>query len=102
MEKINDYTVFIENPAVFVCTCHGHVISIEKFDSFPDLEPEYFISMFSQAGSRVSWKDRLKHIWYILRNGEPYTDQIIIAEWQAVNMAETILTMAGKHRKEER
>lgn len=94
METVKDYTVFIENPALFICTCNGHVLSVEKWDGME--APQYFITTFAATGGRVSWKDRIKHIWHIIRKGEPYSDQIILSEWQMINLADTILAMTEK------
>ena len=64
----------------FKCQCGSEAIEIEvddavKVQSFP---PEMYISLWSYGSfSRVmSFKERLRWIWHILRTGMPWTDSI--------------------------
>jgi hypothetical protein len=57
----------------FLCDCSQHAIQVEY-------DPEWGVSMaFWQAGHEGftrSWKQRVKHIWRILRFGHPYADAV--------------------------
>lgn len=57
------------------CECHAHELHIEK-----DFEEDMWYVSFWQRGyiSETSWKYRLKCIWYILKNGRPYGDEVVL------------------------
>jgi len=81
----------MENEVIWVeCTCHScNVLRFEIDDMCSDPEKcdkplkdseGRFIFEFAVFKSLVSrsWKDRIRHIWKLLRTGEPFGDMMIL------------------------
>ena len=64
-----------ENELHLTCSCHSHELHIEK-----DHEDDMWYVSFWQRGytTDTSWRYRLKCIWYILKHGRPYGDEVIL------------------------
>lgn len=64
-----------ENELHLTCSCHSHELHIEK-----DHEDDMWYISFWQRGytTDTSWRYRLKCIWYILKHGRPYGDEVIL------------------------
>ena len=59
---------------LFVCDCGCGGLSIERDSDFPEI----FISTWRYGTSiKVSFIDRLRYCWDILRYGRPHTDEVI-------------------------
>lgn len=54
------------------------MIVLEKYSN----EDEVYMSLFSRGLNvkRYSFKDRVRHIWQILKTGFPYTDEIVLSK----------------------
>lgn len=54
------------------------MIVLEKFSN----EDEIYMSLFSRGLNikRYSFKDRIRHIWQILKTGFPYTDELVLSK----------------------
>lgn len=65
----------MSNNKIFVeCDCYEHALRMEY-----DNDREWVdMSIFSRYHERNSWGQRLRHIWYILRYGTPFIDQITL------------------------
>ena len=46
-------------------------------------------------GEHKSWRERLRHIWRIIRRGTPYSDYIILEPDEARALAHVLMTAAG-------
>jgi len=59
-----------------ICDCHSHALFLEKFND----EEEIYISFFERGmnGRILTWKERLKWCWQIIRYGQPWTDSVIL------------------------
>jgi hypothetical protein len=69
-QKINNYrTLFIR------CDCHSEVLVIDYDATFKMIELSVFSSLIS---SKMSLWQKIRYIYQILKNGKPYTDQIIL------------------------
>lgn len=59
------------------CSCSSEVLGVEydkDINSF-----DVFIFKHYNTDSKLSFLDRLRYVWKMLRTGEPYSDQMIIA-----------------------
>ena len=59
------------------CSCSSESICLEKDEENGDL----YISIWERGygvDNRMTWKQKIKHIWYVLKNGRPYGDQVVL------------------------
>ena len=116
----------IDHPSkLFPCDCKGEGLTVSKLYDDEDIsEGEVLVSedkklrdcqeapfiqlSFWEYGccnnpkyfSNLWW--RLKIAWYVFREGTPYTDQVIMKAAVARNLANHILYMIAKGKKEMR
>jgi hypothetical protein len=64
-----------DNELHLTCSCHSHELHFEK-----DHEDDMWYVSFWQRGYQTdtSWRYRLKCIWYILKHGRPYGDEVVL------------------------
>lgn len=65
------------------CDCGSEVMQVEKDPAFN----EFFVSIYTRHPQMTLW-NKFRHIWQVLRTGEPFADQIIINEEEAQRLAE--------------
>lgn len=58
----------------FWCTCHGHMITLWWDDEFEFDMVE--MSFWNNPSDHYGWRQKLDHIWRIIRYGSPYADHI--------------------------
>ena len=70
----------------FACNCSSHVLGVDRFGveisedhkkviEFPDVE--FTIYQQPSCGT-YTWKERLQHVWQIIRWGHPYGDFVLL------------------------
>jgi len=61
-----------------ICDCYDHGLLVEKYND----EKKVCLSLFERGldGRILSWRDRLRWCWQILRHGMPWSDYIILNE----------------------
>lgn len=76
-----------ENELHLSCSCHSHELHIEK-----DHEDDMWYVSFWQRGytTDTSWRYRLKCIWYTLKHGRPYGDEVILEKKDMLELKEYI------------
>jgi hypothetical protein len=67
--KNNYRTLFIR------CDCHSEVLVIDYDDTFKMIELSVFSSLVS---FKMSFWQKIRYIYQIIKHGKPYTDQIIL------------------------
>jgi hypothetical protein len=64
------------NKVIFVkCTCHSEGLMVEAD------EDSLYLSIWERGyghDNTLSWKQKLRYIWQILKHGKPYGDQIVL------------------------
>ncbi len=66
------------------CTCEAHKITLTvDYDESLEIEkywnPLIYLSVWKLYGENVpGWKEKLRHIWHIIKNGNPWDDQVIL------------------------
>jgi len=67
-----------EKSLFLICDCYEHGLLLEKFEG----ENELCLSLFERGlnGRNLSFKERLRWCWQILRHGNPWSDYIILNE----------------------
>lgn len=63
----------------FECMCDSEIFTVTA-ESDPQFE--YIeMAMWSRGkGNSYAWKQKLRHVWQILRYGEPFADQIVFTK----------------------
>lgn len=61
-----------------ICDCYEHGLLVEKFKD----ENEVSLSLFERGlkGRILSWSERLRWCWQIVRYGRPWSDYVILSE----------------------
>ena len=64
------------NKILIECDCHTHLLQVV----YDEEDQEVYVSLFSlgKNGPRYSIFDKLRHIWEIIKTGNPYKDQICL------------------------
>jgi hypothetical protein len=65
-----------EKEAFIPCSCGSEGLHLFKYKD----DNELFISVWEMGygkDNRLSWKQRLRYIWLVLRHGRPYGDQVV-------------------------
>jgi len=74
------------------CDCHTELLELTK-------DHEYnlvYVAMYSYGSQfSTSWKNRLKHIWRIIRYGTPWRDQITLNEKSQLELINFLLKRKG-------
>jgi len=74
--------------ADFECRCHGDLLRVSIWRDHPEDPPEIYLSAWQCRSARSSsWRQRLRHIWRILRCGQPYLDDMILSHKDALRLA---------------
>ena len=66
-----------EKETFIQCACSNECLQLYKFEE----DDELYISIWEMGYSkdnRLTWKQRLRYIWRIIREGRPYGDQIVL------------------------
>jgi len=76
-----------DNELHLTCSCHSHELHIEK-----DHEDDMWYVSFWQRGYQTdtSWRYRLKCIWYILKHGRPYGDEVILEKKDLIELKQYV------------
>ena len=67
------------------CDCGDEMLLIA--DDYPF---GFNLAMFTRQFDKVTWRQRLRLIWRILRHGEPYADQICLSYKDAKELMDFI------------
>ena len=90
-EEINDY--FIR------CDCGSEGIMFRRILDHPDDEyPLFFISFWQEGFRDRSIKEKIRAIKYILKNGEPYCDQIVLNKDSLAQLRDICNNMLGEKK----
>lgn len=75
----------------YVCQCGGEAIALSAWYEDDELE-EVLLSYWRIGHSfNAGWRERLRHIWHIIRYGHPYADEILLSPSDAANFAHRLL-----------
>lgn len=66
------------------CSCQSHAINLAgpelEIEKGEPLDNEWYLSVwyYGRQTKVMSWKERIRWIWRILRTGNPWADEIIL------------------------
>ena len=79
------------------CTCGGDLLEIERYkEDHPSDKGFYFVFWnYGQWGKApMSWRQKLRWCWHILKTGNPWSDMIIIDDEKALEISTFLLKNA--------
>ena len=78
-----------EDIVLVKCACHSHALEVSYDDWDKDTVPMINIAIWSlgQRPMKLRWRDRLRWIWYLLKDGTLHGDDVIINEHDAIAIA---------------
>lgn len=84
----------------FECLCHteGVMLSYEWEDDFPHISLAMFRNGFS---GELSWKERFRWCWNIIKNGRPFLDEVMIDQETAKELGEALIEFSKKEVKND-
>ena len=74
----------MEKEKFIVCDCHSEFVRLIYDKEFEQFD----LSIWTQTSSKPTWKNKLRWIWRIIKDGTPYGDQIILNKDKAKELAE--------------
>lgn len=81
---------------LFACSCSSEGLSLDVDEDGAS------ISLWRLGATNESWKYRLRHIWYIIKRGHPFTDDVILDWPTAEKFARHILAVAESQPEAEK
>lgn len=77
----------------FLCSCYQESILVSQWDD----DSCVYVSFWKgrQDGS-VGWSQRLRHIWKIIRTGEPWSDEVVLSQEEAMYLGEKLIQLGTK------
>lgn len=80
----------MESAVTYVeCSCGSEVLRIEHDPTFNFCE----IAILKRLPSRTTWLSKIVQCWQILTNGEPYGDEIVLAESQLNSLVKALTSI---------
>ena len=78
-----------------LCRCGRGAVVIKPLDLGDD-DKLVCLSLWRHGvgGHRASWRDRLAHIWHIIKHGHPYTDTVLLKPERAHELGSKLHEMA--------
>lgn len=79
------------------CDCHseGIMISCDDTDPFPNIN----LAIFSHGkyhNNSLSFKEKLRYCWNVIRKGRPFEDDIMLRQETAKELANILLEFSNK------
>ena len=78
---------------LFLCECCDAALAVERWE--PDEIKGLIGISFWRWGHGGNAYDRLRHVWYVVRCGHPYTDEVLLTPEMARALAAHLLALAG-------
>lgn len=85
-----------DNYKFIMCDCGGQAVCIDHD------EDQMFLSFFEHGAhndNTLSWKERIRWIWNVLKTGRPFSDYIVIEKEKALELGNEILRRAQELKK---
>ena len=85
------------------CDCHteGIMISYDDTDPFPNINLAIFSHGKYDNNSLSLW-NKLRDCWHLFRTGKPFSDEIILRQETARELANHLLEFANKKIEEKK
>jgi hypothetical protein len=92
-----------KNGKMYVCSCGSEALAVDQWEDADEHDCVTMSMWMAGAGGKVDWKWQLRAIWYIIKHGHPYADEICLSKSQTVKLGKLLLKLAkkAKPRKED-
>ena len=88
-----------EKLTFYLCACGGEAIAVGEPDQ---LDCSIGLSMWRRGSYSLPWRYRLQHMWYILRYGHPYVEDVLLSPSDAYGLTERLLDFADMSQEIEK
>jgi hypothetical protein len=81
-----------EEESLFVkCECTTHLFEIQRF-KYEDRDEGFYVSLWSpqEWRTRLTWKERLRWCWNLIKNGTLWADNIILTNEKAKEVVDYV------------
>jgi len=86
----------VDDHEFFVCNCGAEAVVLEQYRHKGKIELVALALWRYGAGSGFGWCWKLHHIWYIIRYGHPYVDDILLVPKDARRLGQRLIELAGE------
>lgn len=87
------------------CDCHTELLQLTYEPPDSDSDIDFLYMSFYEYGhfrdNRFRWKDRLRHIWYILRHGAPWSDSIVLRTPERLKLMQYLKNIEKKRKNKK-
>jgi hypothetical protein len=82
-----------EKDSLFIkCECSEHLLEAQKYE-YDDNDKGFYFSIWKRNRSQpMTFLERIRWCWRILRHGDPWADSIVVSDENAVKISEYIKT----------
>jgi hypothetical protein len=84
------------NNTYIKCDCGGDLLEIERYKDDPQ-DKGFYIAFWSHghwSHAPMSWKERIRWCWKVLKTGCPWNDMVVIDDEKALDIATFLLKNA--------
>ena len=98
MKKTLQKIKWVDKSKFVRCDCFGHALEVRRDMEIVDgkiTHKNFEICIWERYGEsnrKMSWRERIRWCWQVLRTGRPWADQVTISDDKAKKLAEFILT----------
>lgn len=83
-----------EENQLFFCACHGEGLLVSYWN---DDDRVFYFSMWGyRYAGKSTWKQRLRHIWNIILNGEPWKDECVLNKEEVEKLSRFLIMQLGR------
>lgn len=85
-----------KNKLYLPCSCGTHMLVVERDEELENeiKTPMWYFSFWSRGhdGEKMTWRNRIRTIWQILRKGHPYGDDLVYEKQDLTRLTRFLLT----------
>jgi len=77
----------VKKDEYITCSCYGEGLRL----SYDEEDKMLYLSLWKpRSWGSTAWSHRFRHIWRILRTGEPWADQIVLHDDQLAELKDYV------------
>ena len=66
--------------AIVSCDCCGRCRQLHLYYESDIEYLELYVGLLGEGSTKMSWRERLRHVWQILRQGRPWVDDMTLCQ----------------------
>jgi hypothetical protein len=104
-EKDHPFIAEVDSPhteagKMYVCSCGAEAIVVDQWEEHDEYDC-VTLSMWQNWTGNYGWRFQLQQIWYIIKHGHPYADNICLSRSQVKKMG-TLFTKLSKNKSKKK